>query len=192
MRFQLPSNIVADTKQEESRKASALLLACRYRRTEIVRWLLSSHASIDLTDENGLGALHSTIGESEILVESRLHEVVAILKLLVQHNARVTATEDSKERRQPLHYCAITSNHHAASYILSVEPNVINLTDGNKKTALYHACEQPSPNEKLVKLLLEKKATFGKLSRPRLSNAPRFQHIRSMLDREEKKRRLTE
>ena len=141
---------------------------------------------------NGLGVMHSTIGQTGTVVESRLLEIVAILKLLVQHNARVTATEDSKQRRQPLHFCAISSNYSAAKYVLSVDPRVVNHTDGNKMTALYHACDQPSPNESLVKLLLERKATFGKRSRPKLGDAPRLQNIRGILDREEKKRRLTE
>ena len=86
----------------------------------------------------------------------------------------------------------MTGNYQAAKYILNVDPSVINLPDGNKKTALYHACEHHSPNERLVKLLLEKKATFGKKRRPSVKEV-RYQQIRRMLDDAQKRgRSLTE
>ncbi|KAL9635701.1 MAG: hypothetical protein Q9164_003298 [Protoblastenia rupestris] len=174
----------------ESRKASALLLACCYRRKEIVRFLLSSHTAIDLTDDEGLGVLHHTIGKSDILYESVLRNVLDILRVLVEHNARVSITD--KSRKLPLHYCAMTGNYRAAKYLLRVAPDVVNLADGDRMTALYHACVHHSPNEKLVKLLLSKGATFGTRGRPSLTKV-RYQRTRRMLDEAQQEgRRLTE
>ena len=85
----------------------------------------------------------------------------------------------------------MTGNYYAAKYLLEEAPGIVNLTDANKKTALYHACEHHSPNERLVKLLLEKKGTFGKRPRPKLQNHPRYQKIRRMLDEVEKRRSLS-
>ena len=179
-------------RQVESRKASALLLACRYRKKDIVRSLLSSDAAIDLTDDNGLGVLHCTIGKAEILNESLEGEIVDILRLLVEYKARVSTGDESELKQQPLHYCAMTGKCLAAEYILSVDPDVINLADGNGKTALYHACEHLSPKEKLVKLLLKKNATFGEKNRPNLHNV-RHQRICKMLDNvQQRGKRLTD
>lgn len=175
--------------QKESRKASALILACRYKRVEIVNAMISQRASLDVTDERGLGVLHCAVGESEIIDEARAKQIVTILTSLVAAGASVNASEDSRERRKPLHLCAITGNYYAAQYLLSIAPTCVNVADANKKTALYHACQHHSPNERLVRLLLEKKATFGSKGRPSLGKHPRFQKIRKMLDDAEKKGR---
>ena len=93
--------------QVESRKASALLLACRYRCKDIVKGLLSSNASIGITDRDGRGSLHNAIGDSAALDEKQDQEVVDILRLLVDHHASVTATDETQERMRPLHYAAL-------------------------------------------------------------------------------------
>ena len=173
--------------QIESRKASALLLACRYRRTDLVKWLLSKKSSVDLTDEAGLGVMHCAIGECEILDDAQAQEIVNILRLLVQGRASTRAREDSKDHKQPLHYCAITGNYYAAHFLLGVDRGAVNLIDTQKRTALYHACDQPSPNERLVRLLLEKGGNFGQKSRPKMGNQPRYQRIRKMLECLDKK-----
>ncbi|KAL8721987.1 MAG: hypothetical protein Q9181_007588, partial [Wetmoreana brouardii] len=149
---------VEDESEIESRKASALLLACRYRRPSIVQALLIKGADITVTDKEGRGVLHNVIGTSDSVNEARDKQVVKILQLLVKDyapvNARLLNAREPKQKQIPLHYCARSGNHHAASYILSVDPAVVDIKDAKEKTALYHACEHGSPSGKLVKLLL--------------------------------------
>ncbi|KAL8703405.1 MAG: hypothetical protein Q9201_003408 [Fulgogasparrea decipioides] len=181
---------VEDESEIESRKASALLLACRYRRRSIVKDLLSKRADTTVTDKEGLGVLHNAIGTSDSVDEAKEKQVVEILELLVEHHAPVEARDKSKQKQTPLHYCARSGNYHAAKYILGVDLAVINIKDAKEKTALYHACEHGSPNVKLVRLLLKYKATFATKGRPTLTKA-RHQHIEAILNEEEKERKLS-
>ena len=156
----------------------------------MVEWLLKCDASLDARNDKGHGAMHCTVA-NEFIDESRAKESVSILKMLVSKGARIQAIEDSVEKRQPLHLCAITGNYFAAGYLLTIKPDIINSPDARGKTALYHACQQPSPSTKLVRMLLERGATFGKKSRPSLKGDVRLNKIRHMLTETEKERPLT-
>ena len=133
--------------------------------------------------------MHVTIGASEQLSEAKEQATADILKLLVDyHNPLIHSTD--MERRQPLHYCAMTGNYLAAQYILRFDQTRINATDSRKKTPLYHICEHHSPNRGLVKLLLQKRGNLGKRPRPPMEGA-RLREIKKILDKEEKTRKLT-
>ena len=155
----------------------------------MVRYLLSIGASMNIYNDAGLGVLHRTIGTSQSLHSSKA--IIDILKLLVECNAPLCTPDKSSLKRTPLHYCAITGNIDAAHYILRQQPNVVNLVDAERKTALYHACEDNSPSPKLIDLLLSKGAHFDKRHRPKISSREKRDRINDLLDKAENKRSLT-
>lgn len=175
--------------QKESWRASALSLACSFRRKSVVQFLLTFHPDIHIIDDSGLGVIHATIGLSEQLSESKERDTADILKLILNHHPSLIRSMD-KEKRQPLHYCAMTGNYRAAQYILSVDRGRINATDSSKKTPLYHICEHHSPNSKLLELLLLNGGHFATRSRPRMNNVG-LRKVKKMLDEVELKRKLT-
>lgn len=175
--------------QKESWRASALFLACTFRRKSVVQFLLTFNPNVHVIDDSGLGVVHATIGLSEQLSMVTEQDTADILELLVDHHRSLIRSKD-KQKRQPLHYCAMTGNYRAAQYILSVDSSRINATDGKKKTPLYHICEHHSPNKKLVELLLQYGGGFETRNRP-MMNDVRSAQARKMLDDEEKKRQLT-
>ena len=175
--------------QKESMKFSALFHACSLRRESIVSILLSLNPNVYATDESGQGVMHATIGLSEQLCEIKEQAAADILKLLEDHHPRLIRSTD-REKRQPLHYCAMTGNCRAAQYILNVDRERINATDRERKTPLYHVCEHPCPNERLVKLLLQHGGDFGTRRRPKMKGI-KLAPIKKMLDEEEKIRSLT-
>lgn len=142
-----------------------------------------------MIDDSGLGVMHAAIGLSEQLSEVKERDTTEILKLLVDHDPPLLRSLD-KQRRQPLHYCAMTGNLRAAEYILGVDRSRINATDSSKKTPLYHICEHHSPNKKLVKLLLKNGGHFGTRNRPRMQDV-RLAGIGRLLDEAESTRKLT-
>ena len=175
--------------QKESWRASALFLACTFRCKSVVQFLLTSNPNVDVIDDSGLGVMHATIGLSEQLSVVTEQDTADILELLVNHHPSLIRSKD-KQKRQPLHYCAMTGNYRAAQYILSVDPSRINATDDCKKTPLYHICEHHSPNKKLVELLLQRGGDFETRNRPMMKDV-RSAQARKMLDDEENKRQLT-
>ncbi|CAF9909963.1 hypothetical protein IMSHALPRED_008517 [Imshaugia aleurites] len=175
--------------EKESLKASALFLACIFRRISLVQLLLPFNPNVFVIDESGLGVMHAAIGLSEQLSDAKEKATAKILELLVDYHPPLIRSAD-KEKRQPLHYCAMTGNYRAAQYILNVDRNRINATDSSKKTPLYHICEHHSPNKRLVKLLLQNGGDFGTRNRPRMKDV-RLEKIKKMLDDEEKTRKLT-
>ncbi len=175
--------------QKESWKASALFLACSFRHKSLVQSLLSFNPNVCVIDPSGLGVMHAAIGLSEQLSEIKEQDTADVLKLLVDYHPSLIRSTDN-EKRQPLHYCAMTGNYRAAQYILTVDQSRINATDSKKKTPLYHICEHHSPNKRLVKLLLHKGGSFGTRNRPRMKDI-RLEKIKKMLDDEERTRKLT-
>ena len=133
--------------------------------------------------------MHATIGTSEQLSEAKEQAVADILQLLVKHDSSLISSVD-KDKRQPLHYCAMTGNYRAAQCILKVDPSRINAIDSSKKTPLYHVCEHHSPNRKLVKLLLQNGGNFGTKRRPSMEKA-KLKKVKKMLEDVEKRRKLT-
>ena len=133
--------------------------------------------------------MHATIGTSEQLSEPKEQAAADILQLLTKHDPSLTRSVD-KDKRQPLHYCAMTGNYRAAQYILEVDLSRINATDSSKKTPLYHVCEHHSPNRRLVKLLLQNGGNFGTKRRPSMEKA-KLVKVKKMLEDEEKRRKLT-
>ena len=133
--------------------------------------------------------MHAAIGLSEQLSEAKERDTTKILKLLVSRQPLLLRSLD-KQKRQPLHYCAMTGNLHAAEYILSVDRSRINATDSSKKTPLYHICEHHSPNKKLVKLLLENGGHFGTNNRPKMQGV-RLTKVTKLLEEAETTRKLT-
>lgn len=142
-----------------------------------------------MIDDSGLGVMHAAIGLSEQLSEVKERNTTEILKILGRHDPLLLRSLD-KQRRQPLHYCAMTGNLRAAEYILGVDRSQINATDSSKKTPLYHICEHHSPNKKLVKLLLKNGGHFETRNRPRMQDV-RLAEIRKLLDEAESTRKLT-
>ena len=132
--------------------------------------------------------MHATIGTSEQLSEPKEQAAADILQLLVKHDPSLICSVD-KDKRQPLHYCAMTGNYRAAQYILKVDPSTINAADSSKKTPLYHVCEHHSPNRRLVKLLLQNGGNFGTKRRPSMEKA-KLLKVKKMLEEEENKRKL--
>ena len=175
--------------QKESWRASALFLACTFRRKSVVQSLLTSKPNVHIIDDSGLGVMHATIGLSEQLSVVTEQDTADILELLVNHKPSLIRSKD-KQKRQPLHHCARTGNYPPARYILSADPSRINATDGSRKTPLYHICEHHSPNKKLVELLLQRGGDFGTRNRPTMKDV-KLAQARKMLDEEEKKRQLT-
>ena len=175
--------------QKESWRASALSLACSFRRKSVVQFLLTFNPDVHVIDDTGLGVIHATIGLSEQLSESKEQDTAGILELLVNHHPPLIRSMD-KQKRQPLHYCAMTGNYRAARYLLSVDRGRINVTDSSKKTPLYHICEHHSPNKKLLELLLQNGGHFATRNRPRM-NAVRLAKAKRMLDEVELERKLT-
>lgn len=175
--------------QKESWRASALSLACSFRRKSVVQFLLTLNPDVHVINESGLGVIHATIGLSEQLSESKERDTADILKLLVNHHPPLIQSMD-KQKRQPLHYCAMTGNYRAAQYLLSVDRGTINATDSSKKTPLYHICEHHSPNKKLLELLLRDGGHFATRNRPRMKDV-RLAKVKKMLDEVELKRKLT-
>lgn len=133
--------------------------------------------------------MHATIGLSEQLSEVKEQDTADILEVLVNHHPPLIRSAD-KEKRQPLHYCAMTGNYRAAQYILSVDRSRINAADSSRKTPLYHICEHHSPNKKLVKILLQNGGNFGSRNSP-IKKDVRLQKVKKMLDDEGKTRKLT-
>ena len=175
--------------QKESWLVSALFLACSLCRTSLVEILLALKPDVFIVNESGLSVMHAAIGASEQLCEIKEQATADTLKLLAAHEPSLIRSTD-KERRQPLHYCAMTGNLRAAQEILKIDRKRINATDSSKKTPLYHICEHHSPNKKLVKLLLRCGGDFGAKRNP-LMNNPKLRGIKKMLDDEEKTRKLT-
>ena len=174
--------------QKELWRASALFLACTFRRKSVVHFLLTFNPNVHVVDDSGRGVMHATIGLSEHLSVVTEQDTADILELLVNHHRLLIRSKD-KQERQPLHYCAMTGNYRAAQYILSVDSSRINATDSKKKTPLYHSCEHHSPNKKLVELLLHYGGGFGTRNRP-MMNDVRSAQARKMLDDDENKRQL--
>ena len=133
--------------------------------------------------------MHASIGTSEQLSELKEQAAADILQLLTKHDRSLICSVD-KDKRQPLHYCAMTGNYLAAQYILTVDPSGINATDSRKKTPLYHLCEHHSPNRRLVKLLLQNGGNFGTKRRPSMEK-DKLKKVKKMLEDEEKTRKLT-
>lgn len=179
----------ASEAERESWKASALFLACSFRQKSLVQPLLLLNPNVNVIDHSGRGLVHATIGLYEQLSETKEQDTVDILKLVIDRHPRLIKSTD-KEKRQPLHYCAMTGNYFAAQYILTVDRTRINATDNRKKTPLYHICEHHTPNKRLVKLLLQNGGNFATRNRPRMKDV-RLEKIKKMLDDEEKTRKLT-
>ena len=133
--------------------------------------------------------MHATIGTSEQLSGPKEQAAADILQLLAEHDRSLICSVD-KDKRQPIHYCAMTGNYRAAQYILKVDRSRINATDSSKKTPLYHVCEHHSPNERLVKLLLQNGGDFGTKRRPSMEKA-KLKRVKKMLEDEENRRKLT-
>lgn len=139
-----------------------------------------------ILDDTGLGVVHRTIGTSPQLSTSP--KVLEILDLLANKNVSMSSTDNSPHRRTPLHYCVITGNYEAAKFILRRSPGAANKIDRERKTPLYHACEDPSPHTRLIELLLEKGANFATKRRPRIESREKKLKINDLLDRAESKR----
>ena len=176
--------------QKELWKLSAIFLACSRRRKSIVPFLLSLKPNVCAIDESGLGVMHATIGLSQNVCDAKEQAIADILKLLVDRHPQLIRSTD-RENRLPLHYCAMTGNCRAAQYIISVDRDRMNAIDRERKTPLYHACEHPSPNKRLVKLLLQYGGNFGIRKRPKMKDNIRLAPIKKLLDEEEKKGSLT-
>ena len=140
-----------------------------------------------MTDERGLGVVHSTIGTAEDVIERP--EVIKILKMLIQHRASVSAADHTKEERCPIHYCAIFGNYKAAQLLLSEDVRIINQSDKDGKTALYHACAHHSPNPDMIELLLLKGATLGGRKLPRMKHGPKRERIVQLFNDAGRRRR---
>lgn len=179
----------ATEDDQESWKASALHQACSFRRKSLVEILLSFNPNIHVFDQSGLGVMHATIGTSEQLSEPKEQAAADILQLLADYDLSLICSVD-KDKRQPIHYCAMTGNYRAAQYILKVDRSRINATDSSKKTPLYHVCEHHSPNRRLVKLLLQNGGDFGTKRRPSMEKA-KLKKVKKMLEDEEARRKLT-
>ena len=175
--------------QREVWNASALFLACSSRRKSLAEKLLRYNPNVSVIDEEGLSIMHATIGDSEQLSKAKEQASAEILELLVKWHPSLISSRD-KEKRQPLHYCAMTGNCCAAEYILRTDRTTVNATDNRWKTPLYHICEHHSPNKDLVKLLLRKGGNFGKRNRPTMNHVSHW-GIKKLLDEEGKKRNLT-
>ena len=175
--------------QKDSWKASALFLACNFRQTSVVQFLYLIYPTVHVIDQSGLTVMHATIGLCEQLSETKEQDIADILKLHVDHHPQLIRSSDN-EKRQPLHYCAMTGNYLAAQFILTVDQSRINATDNKKKTPLYHICEHHSPNKRLVKLLLQHGGNFATRNRPKMKDV-RLEKIKRMLDDVERTRKLT-
>jgi hypothetical protein len=171
----------AHIPQVESRKATVLLIATRLKKTAIIRQCLDENANVHLTDKHGATALHNALfGMHEVRIE--------VLRSLVDCGADVNAADESKQR--PIHYCAVYNRSLQAVRTLLDKGARINEPDKDGRTALWLAVSQQ--NYDLVKLLLEKDATFGRKARPRTKKGLKRKEIDALLDKEEKRRSLTE
>ena len=124
-----------------------------------------------MTDERGLGVVHSTFGTAEDIIERA--EVIEILEMLIEHRASISAADKTKGRRRPIHYCAIFGNYKAAKLLLSADVRIINQPDADGKTALYHACAHHSPNPEMIKLFLRNRANLGGKNPPMIKGPKR-------------------
>ena len=177
--------------QTESLKTTALIYSCRYKKVSLVKYLLSINADINAYDDNGLGVVHCTIGTSQMLQPETAMKINKILEMLVENKASLLRPAKTSLRRTPIHYCAETGNSVTAKYILQAEHKAVNAVDEHKKTPLYLACEDNSPKDRLIQLLLDNGATFGEKSRPKISSREKRNTINEMLDKAYTKRSKT-
>ena len=146
------------------------------------------NADIHVYDDAGLGVIHCTIGTSQIIRPEIAIDINRTLKILVKNKASLLAPAKTPLRRTPLHYCAETGNYDTAKYILEAKREAVNVVDNHKKTPLYVACEDNSPRNDLIQLLLDKGATFATKPRPKSLNNARRKTINEMLDEAHRKR----
>ena len=152
------------------RRASALLHACEVRDQKIIESLLTHNPPLDMVNTRGRGVLHLILGDTLYIEEERYDKILKALKPVVKSIEKRTPSllgdfleqGDLKERKTPLHYCAVSGNLVAARYLLKKHPILINMTDRNGKTPLHHAYESNQAN--VVRLLTAKKGTFGELT----------------------------
>ncbi|KAL9595176.1 MAG: hypothetical protein Q9219_006599 [cf. Caloplaca sp. 3 TL-2023] len=142
----------------ESRRATALLLACRHRRKNIVQYCLSLNPDTTLHDDYGLSALHATIGTADIEAEDPM--IPDILRLLLDSNADPSLPDASDRGFTPLHRAADTGNLDAVKLLLEYDKTSINAMDKQGKTALWYACSHPNPVMDMIKYLARKRGTF--------------------------------
>lgn len=93
-------------------------------------------------------------------------EIKEILTLLIDRGVEPSARDYTKEQSRPLHQAVKTKNVSVTKFLLEKDPDMVNLVDGEGKTALYRACTTPSQNKALIEELVDKKADFGCKPRP--------------------------
>ena len=147
--------------------------------------------SANIYSESGMGLVHLAIGTSRSL-DDPSPNIIDILSLLVNYGVSLSQPDKSSHRRNPLHYCVVTQNIGATKHILGKKPETIDPADRYKRTPLYLACEDHSPNPDLIQLLLAEGATFGRKHRCPIRNRDKRDKINCMLDKAESRRPLTD
>lgn len=111
-------------------------------------------------------------------------QITEILTLLIDQGVEPSARDYTKEQLRPLHHAVMAKNVSVTRFLLEKDPDMINLVDGEGKTALYHACTTPDQNPALIKELVTKKADFGCQARPPPMRDHGGQEIARYLDKE--------
>ena len=89
--------------------------------------------------------------------------------MLIENGVEASACDYTEDRLRPLHRAAIRKNVSATRFLLEKNPDMVNMVDAKGRTALYHACEQPSQKKPLIRELVDRKADFGGRARPRMT-----------------------
>ena len=90
--------------------------------------------------------------------------------MLIKNRVEASACDDTKEQLRPLHRAAITKNVSATRFLLAKNPGMVNMVDAEGRTALYHACATPNQKMALVEELVNRKADFGGMARPHITD----------------------
>jgi ankyrin repeat protein len=154
-------------------KATALLLAARFNKVDIIR-LYATNVDLSVRDNEGRTVLLNALwGTGEI--------GGSMLQLLIDNGADVNATD--KERQGPLHYCARFDRSIKATRLLLKNGAAINDADTKASTPLWYAVEKAN-NHMLVELLVKKGGNFGTRSRPKKKGVGK-KMIDALLDEKE-------
>ncbi|KAG7005296.1 hypothetical protein G7Y79_00020g048240 [Physcia stellaris] len=182
-------SVAKDDNESLSLNTTALLLACRHRCLPIVSYCLESPFSPSITDPAGLGPLHNVIGTADVssISPSTLADITTLISLLVSNQTIDPAAPDrTAQALTPLHRAAITKNLGAVKELLKtssksnpsspssngtsrpITRSLINIPDTQGKTALWHACKDPSRDPNLIKVLARSGGNFGDVTCPQI------------------------
>ena len=118
--------------------------------------------------DDGLGAIHNAIGTADVVDEPP--ETIEILAMLIENRVEASDCDYTEEQLRPLHRAAIRKNVSVTHFLLEKNPGMVNMVDAEGRTALYHACATPNQKIALVEELVNRKADFGGMARPRMTD----------------------